>query len=115
MLVIVAVQSHSLGRPFDCFSTLAACMAPSDIIKAGPQIGSFQISSSSVPLEVLCLKHTAASATWSCLQLLEGRERQQHLHIWRVSDSSSQQFERRFPMFGTAGSGGCGRVYGSWG
>lgn len=67
MLVIVVVQSHNLGRPFGCFSTLAACMAPSDIIKAGPQIGDFQISSSSVPLEVLCLKHMAASAIWSCL------------------------------------------------
>lgn len=43
-------QASQLGRTSDCFSTLAACTAPSGAMKAAPRGGDVQVRSTSIHL-----------------------------------------------------------------
>lgn len=43
-----------MDRTIDCFSSLTVCMAPSEIMRAGPQEGGFQVRSREIPTRPVC-------------------------------------------------------------
>lgn len=68
-----------MGRTADDSSPLAACVAPSDAVRASPQPGGFQVNSS-----LILLRYLVSLAIASCLSVLED---------YQTSNNSSYYWE----------------------